>query len=34
MDMIMVDIGDNYDNIKVGDEVIMWGFEFFVEEIV
>ncbi|WP_288345225.1 alanine racemase [uncultured Pseudoalteromonas sp.] len=33
MDMITVDIGDNRDNIKVGDEVIMWGPELPVEEI-
>jgi len=33
MDMITVDIGDNSDNIKVGDEVIMWGPELPVEEI-
>ncbi len=33
MDMITVDIGDNHDNIKVGDEVIMWGPELPVEEI-
>ncbi|EWH04989.1 alanine racemase [Pseudoalteromonas lipolytica] len=33
MDMITVDIGDNGDNIQVGDEVIMWGPELPVEEI-
>ncbi|CAM4029217.1 MULTISPECIES: alanine racemase [Pseudoalteromonas] len=33
MDMISVDIGDNSDNIKVGDEVVMWGPELPVEEI-
>ncbi|MCQ8878946.1 alanine racemase [Pseudoalteromonas shioyasakiensis] len=33
MDMISVDIGNNSDNIKVGDEVVMWGPELPVEEI-
>ncbi len=33
MDMITVDIGINNNNIKVGDEVIMWGPELPVEEI-
>ena len=33
MDMISVDIGDNSENIKVGDEVVMWGPELPVEEI-
>ncbi|MBB1417173.1 alanine racemase [Pseudoalteromonas sp. SG44-1] len=33
MDMISVDIGENADDIKVGDEVVMWGPELPVEEI-
>ena len=33
MDMISVDIGENADGIKVGDEVVMWGPELPVEEI-
>ena len=33
MDMISVDIGNNSENIKVGDEVVMWGPELPVEEI-
>ena len=33
MDMISVDIGENADSIKVGDEVVMWGPELPVEEI-
>lgn len=33
MDMISVDIGQNPDNVKVGDEVVMWGPELPVEEI-
>ncbi|WP_419149677.1 alanine racemase [Pseudoalteromonas 'SMAR'] len=33
MDMISVDIGANRDNIKVGDEVEMWGPNLAVEEV-
>jgi alanine racemase len=33
MDMITVDIGNNPNNIKVGDEVTMWGPELPVEEV-
>lgn len=33
MDMISIDIGSNGNNVKVGDEVIMWGPELPVEEI-
>jgi alanine racemase len=33
MDMISIDIGTNEQNVKVGDEVIMWGPELPVEEI-
>ncbi|WP_372762093.1 alanine racemase [Pseudoalteromonas sp.] len=33
MDMITVDIGANVHNVKVGDEVVMWGPELAVEEI-
>ncbi|MBB1372224.1 MULTISPECIES: alanine racemase [Pseudoalteromonas] len=33
MDMITLDIGNNTHNIKVGDEVTMWGPELPVEEI-
>ncbi|MBQ4832138.1 alanine racemase [Pseudoalteromonas sp. MMG010] len=33
MDMISIDIGNNLHNVRVGDEVIMWGDELPVEEI-
>lgn len=33
MDMITVDIGNNSQNIKVGDQVVMWGGKLPVEEI-
>jgi alanine racemase len=33
MDMISIDIGNNEQDVKVGDEVIMWGPELPVEEI-